>query len=909
MLRSQQMEVVFPAVSWKGWFTLSLLVLLVVALARGLPTELTFVLALSVLVTAQVISLQDSLSGFCNSGILTVATLYVVAAGLSATGALDFYVGKLLGSPRKLSQAHIRLLLVPGAVSAFINNTPLVALMIPIISKWAAKINQPVSQLHLPMVYAIVLGGTVTLIGTSTNIVISSKAAAQFPNSTAGDVFALAAPGVPVFFWGLTYILLFAKRLLPGFSELARREARALGLREGVPEGTTDLLVKARVTRSSLVAGCSVHAAGLRHLREQGLFLASVERDGERFPAVGPEFMLREDDVLLFSGAIEDGFVRFAEERGLALVGKQPPSPSRQGRPGQPAPAPVPVPVPVPDLSEGDAGSSAVRGMPAAIQSHIVRALVREGSALAGKTPRDVGFREAYSATILSLARAKQGLALHSNLGKVELAVGDELLLLAGDDTFWARAETQRDLKQAASAAPGGGSGGRAREFFIPMRLAATAPLLGSRRLSGLSVEKAGLRGLPGVFLAAIERADGALERAVGRHTLLLEGDLLWFAGDRDSIAVLRRVPGIELDQNRQLGKLRVPAVKRRLVEVIVANDADLLGKTVRESAFRTRYEAAIVAVHRQGERVLSRIGGLEFRAGDVLVLEAGPAFLKRFRHDRNFVMLKELEQSDPPRFRLFYLGIFAAAWMIALPIAWPQYFNLLNTAVYAAFVLLATGSISVPDARRAVRWDIIITIACAFGLSAALEQTKMALWFSQCLLALAQVTNTGFVGVLTCVYIATSLISLVLTHNATALITYPIGVGAAKQLVPSGQSPDAYVLQMVFVLMFASSASWASPYSYSCNLMVFDVGHYELKDYLKFGGPMHVWMIVGTIFFVHFHRLWYVWWPASLLLFALAAAAKVRTEPNADGKLTLDRDSDDIELALQPLAWEPLGP
>jgi Na+/H+ antiporter NhaD/arsenite permease-like protein len=161
----------FVTVGWGGWFTLGVLVIMMVVLAKEwMTSEQGMVLALSVITAAQIITLPESLAGFSNAGVLTVAILYVVAAGLSGTGALDYFVNKALGRPRSLAAAQLRLMIPTAILSAFLNNTPLVAILIPVVHKWAPIIKQPVSQLMILVSYAAILGGTLTMLGTSTNM-------------------------------------------------------------------------------------------------------------------------------------------------------------------------------------------------------------------------------------------------------------------------------------------------------------------------------------------------------------------------------------------------------------------------------------------------------------------------------------------------------------------------------------------------------------------------------------------------------------------------------------------------------------------------------------------------------------------------------------------------------------------
>ena len=162
---------------------------------------------------------------------LTVAVLFVVAAGISATGGLDWYMGKLLGHPRTIAGAQLRLMLPIAVVSGFLNNTPVVAVMIPIVQRWAENIHIPKEQVMIPLSFASILGGTCTLIGTSTNLVVlgmlnewSGSDGESTQKHTMG-LFDLGLYGVPCALSGMCYMLLASRGLLPGGRQAAAAAA------------------------------------------------------------------------------------------------------------------------------------------------------------------------------------------------------------------------------------------------------------------------------------------------------------------------------------------------------------------------------------------------------------------------------------------------------------------------------------------------------------------------------------------------------------------------------------------------------------------------------------------------------------------------------------------------------------
>jgi len=266
--------------------------------------------ALAFCMASEIISVKEGLSGFANDGLWTVMILFVVAAGISNTGALDWYMCKLLGKPRNIPDAHTRMFLPVAIVSAFINNSPIVVLMIPVLQRWSRNTGIDVGQLMLPMVYAVVLGGTCTFIGSSTNLVALGLLQQANPEAAAQTtIFSLGIYGVPIAFVGLTYMLLFSSWLLPGGSTSRHNDA------EDQP-----VLLGARLTKWSSAAGRTVKRSGLRDTG--GIYLVSVRRaaTGNIHRAVGQEFVLNIGDILFFAPGVVGEFPKFCEEHGLEIV-------------------------------------------------------------------------------------------------------------------------------------------------------------------------------------------------------------------------------------------------------------------------------------------------------------------------------------------------------------------------------------------------------------------------------------------------------------------------------------------------------------------------------------------------------------------------------------------------------------
>jgi di/tricarboxylate transporter len=335
-------------------------------------------------------------------------------------------------------------------------------------------------------------------------------------------------------------------------------------------------------------------------------------------------------------------------------------------------------------------------------------------------------------------------------------------------------------------------------------------------------------------------------------ETILNGEDILWFAGDMNGMQTLRRIPGL-VSQENQVEKLKhVRKTDRRLVQAVISQGSSLVGRCVRDTHFRTRYDAVIIAVQRSGGRIQARIGDIVLEAGDVLLLDTSTSFLLDHKSDPTFALISEIEDSAPPQFDKLLPSLGTAVVMIAVFVAGAL--DLFVAALLASGVMLATGCLTQEQARAAVKWDVIVTIAAAFGISAAMEQSGVAAGIASTLVSAGNGMGTGKPGILVAVYLATVVLCNIVGNNAAAALMYPIAAGAAEK-----QGIDN--VQMSYLLMLAASASFMSPFGYQTNLMVYGPGGYVFANFLKFGAPMQVVQLIVSVSVVLLDSKWWIGW------------------------------------------------
>ena len=371
--------------SWEAWFTLAVVALTVVLLAREVlaPSGVVFG-ATVVLLVADVIDPAQAFGGFSNPAPITVAALYVVAAGIERTGLLTPVVDAFLGGDGGTRSTLVRLMMPTAGASAFLNNTPIVAMLVPPVTRWSQRNGHPVSRYLMPLSFAAVLGGMITLIGTSTNVVVSGLLEAS--GRDAMGFFEISKVGLPVAVVGLVFMLVFTPLLLPE-RRAARRDI----------EDVREFVVEMTVDAGGPLDGVTVREGELRHLA--GVFLAQVERSGRIIAPATPDTVLAGGDVLRFVGNAAD-VADLHSRRGLSPA--------------------------VSDLLDGFSTQRLA----------FYEAVIGSSSPLAGRSLKSAGFRDRYRAAVIAVHRADH--RVEGKLGEVRLRNGDTLLLIA-DASFRTR--------------------------------------------------------------------------------------------------------------------------------------------------------------------------------------------------------------------------------------------------------------------------------------------------------------------------------------------------------------------------------------------------------------------------------------------------------------------------------------
>ena len=384
--------------------TLAILIFALVCFAtEWLPVDFTALLVAILLMLFGIVTPEEGISGFSNPATITVMAMFILSAGISRTGAIQVVGDWLLkwGGKSTHQQTLIMGSLV-GGITAFINNTAVVAVFLPIIEDWCKKQKIPVSQMLMPLSFATILGGTITLIGTSTNL-LASSISKQLGYGAFG-LFQFTEAGLIKFVIGLLYLTIASSFLLP--HRQPNNNNRSYAQTYQLKDYVSELVIS---PRSNLIKQ-TLRSSEIQ--RKFDVDVLEIIRDGVHFSQPLADKVLNAGDILLVRGTKEE-LLRIRNERGLDIL---------------------------PDIKfQDDNLTSQLTDN----EEGIAELLILSNSRLVGSTLKDLRFRQRYNATVLAIRRGEE--VLRDRLGQVPLRFGD-LLLVQGPRESLLGFQTTREL-------------------------------------------------------------------------------------------------------------------------------------------------------------------------------------------------------------------------------------------------------------------------------------------------------------------------------------------------------------------------------------------------------------------------------------------------------------------------------
>jgi di/tricarboxylate transporter len=409
-------------------------------------------------------------------------------------------------------------------------------------------------------------------------------------------------------------------------------------------------------------------------------------------------------------------------------------------------------------------------------------------------------------------------------IGKIGLPVaivGISLMVIVSAWVLPARKSVAQELAE------------QARQFYVELVVQSDGPM------DGRTVEQAGLRDLQGVFLTSVDRGDTVIA-PVRPETVLRGGNRLRFAGQASKVLDLQGRRGLESAENEHVEALDDPSV--RYFETVIGSRSPLVGRTLKESGFRSAYQAAVVAIHRDGGLIEGKLGQVRLRVGDTLILVSDPGFKARWGDREDFLLVAAMNDapSKPVSTAKAWVAIAILVGIIGL--ATLEVVPILIGAMVGAMLMVVFGVLTATEARRSIDIEVIVIIAAAFGLAAAMENTGLA--ESAASGIVSAFGGWGDTGALLGIVLATVVLTEMITNNAAALLMFPIGLSLAA-------GTDLNPVGVAIAIAVSASASFLTPIGYQTNTMVYGPGGYRFSDYWRLGLPLTMVVIITTVMLV----------------------------------------------------------
>lgn len=581
-----------------------IIIMLMLLLFEVIRADFVVFLFLVIFLMTNMISTEDALSGFSNEGLMTILLLFIVASAIEKHGVIEGVIYKLLGDNTSPRMALLKLLPPVGVSSGFLNNTPIVLALTPVIKDWALKRGFSPSKFLIPISYITIIGGTLTLIGTSTNLIIHGLLISD--GKEGYSFFQLAPVGIFILIAGLIYLVTIGYKLLPTH----------LGATEKIESETKEFLAEAEIGEDFEYSNHSVLDVTKHALK--GIYIIEIIRNKRPLPEVNAYTYVQAGDRIIFSATLESiGDIK--DVKGLTL---------------------------------------------------------RTGS---------------------------------------ELTLDD----LQTDDTV--------------------------------------------------------------------------------------------------------------------------------LIEAVVSHRSILVGKTLKSSQFKTRYQAGVIAIHRNNKRINSKVGDIVLKPGDTLLLLAHESFLDVNRYSDDFYIVTNL--TPPDKFIrnkrqglgvLLLLGVMISFVVLGI-------LSMLKAMLVMVVILSLLKLITPRDVVTSVQFDVILLIGSAFGVGKAITNSGLASFVAEHIVDFAK--PLGLIALLTALYIITNIFTELITNSAAAVIMYPIAIEVAEMM-------NVHYLGMVIAVTIAASSSFITPIGYQTNLIVYGPGGYKFTDYIKVGVPLSIITMIISVITIYF--LWF---------------------------------------------------
>lgn len=771
------------------WMTLAVLVAAVLLfITERLPVDVVALLVLVSLVLLGLVGVEEALRGFGNPAVVTIGAVFVLSGALQRTGIANMVGQQVLrfarGGEAKLTGV---IMMAVGTMSGFMNDIGVAALMLPVVMDIARRTRRSPSKLLIPLSFAALMGGKMTLIGTAANILLSAALVAY--GYEAFSLFDFFPVGLAALVAGVAYMLLVGRHLLPSRAIAVGEEAGETDLRAHY--GVRDRLHLVHLPADSPLDGVSLGRSRLGSALD--LNVIAIIRGGRMLAAPGPATELRGADRLL----VEGDLARFS-----ALVGQRHLEVAT-------------------DLEE-----DRERGL-VNEEIGLAEARVAPGGRLDGQSLLESRFRQRYGA--IAVAILHRGEPVLTKLEHVVLGAGD-VILLQGRRADFADLAARPSFESVEAVEPSVAAERYGlTDVLLPLRVSEGS------LLRGTTLQESRLGDAYGLGVLCVLRA-GRKHLLPEPDMALRDGDVLLVKASRADLEIARGLVGLEADEG-EVPRLR--DMEQRgvgLMEAVLSPHSSLDGMTPREIRFRDRFGVSLMAVSRADRVIGEDRRDVELRFGDALLLFGPYDKLRDLAQSPDFLALTESVQETPRLEKAWPAGLILLGVLGVVISGWQP---IAIAALAGAALMIIAGCLSSREAYESIEWNAIVLVAGMLPLGLAMEQTGLAALVAESVLDL--LAGRGTFALMTGLFLITMIAAQVMPTAVVAVLMAPITINAAQEL---GASPHA----LLMLVAMAVSSSFMTPVGHAVNVLVMGPGNYRFTDYAKVGLPLTIVIYVTVM-------------------------------------------------------------
>ncbi len=766
-----------------------LAVSLVFFVTEKLPMDVVALLVLATLAISGLVTLEEALAGFSNPAVVTVWAMFILSAGLTATGVADFLGRQVLVLAGTGEVRMILVIMMTAAVlSAFMNNIGVAALMLPVVMDIARRTQTSPSRLLMPMAYGSLLGGLTTLVGTPPNLVASGVL--RQAGYEGFSLFEFSPIGVPAMILGALVIALIGRHLLP------KEMPESMKMAEGVDKLRFSYDLDERRFKLRVAPGSTLHGRPLKDCglaRSLGLNVLAIHRGAHTLTDIDGNTVVQTGDVLTVQGRLED-FRELIRLQAFEMAG---------GR----------------EIFQ--------------ILSHdkiaVMEATLADDSPLVGLTVRESNFRRRFGVHILEVRRATK--THRDRLADLRFKAGEQLVLQGRRDAFTGLEESSDFSRLEMVDEQKLGDLHEESEALVQLGIPEDS------QLAGLSIAESGLGNRLSLDVIGIARKGGSIYFP-DPDEKFRSGDQLLATCEPDMLELLRAIQGLELIDGSE-APLEMDDERSGLAEATLSPASSLVGKTVRELDFRQRYGLVVRAIWRKGRAYRTHLHGIRLEFGDALLLVGPRERVEALAGDADFILLSRSAYKETARQAPWLAGLSAALVVGVVISVLTGWLPISIAAVAAGGLMVAFRCLSMENAYRAIEWKSVFLIAGMIPLGTAMQSSGAASWLATGVTALAE--PFGIWGLMISIYLLTMLATTIVPTTALVLIMGPIAIEAS-----SGMNLDPKLLIMAVAM--AASASFTSPISHPANVLVMGPGGYRFVDYVRVGAVLALVVMVTVL-------------------------------------------------------------